>query len=312
MKSSLLSFGSALVAVGFTGIVTSTAAQAAISGVVAGTGYYQNAVVCIDQNGNGRCDAGEPAAVTNAAGAFALAVNGAVVAEIGATASLLDPTTGISQPVKQALRFRAPTAAPTVVSPISTEVQALMDANSGDFNAALTDLATRLGVGPSKVLEDTNQEADPILRSTLQLENSRLQNRIAEATAEAASGGDAVKALRNRLALDDIQTVVIIYAENRSFDNVYGAFPNANGLATPQAQAIKQVDRDATTILPVPPPAWGGMTASGQTPVVSQAQTTNVWPNAASTRMALAVRAGDAPDAQASLMCANARTRSDL
>jgi acid phosphatase len=280
MKTSLVPLGSALAAVCIASVFSSSAADAAINGVVAGTGYYLNALVCIDQNGNGRCDAGEPSTVSGASGAFVLPVNGAVVAEIGTTASLFDPVTGVAQPVKQALRFRAPASAPSVVSPISTEVQALMDANGGDFNGALTNLATRLSVSASKVLEDTNQEADPILRSTLQLENSRLANRIAEASAEAAGGGDATKALRNRLALDDIQTIVLIYAENRSFDNVYGAFPNANGLATPQAQAIKQVDRDGATVLPVLPPAWGGMTASGQTPVVSQAQTTNVWPNA--------------------------------
>ena len=30
--------------------------------------------------------------------------------------------------------------------------------------------------------------------------------------------------------LDKIETVVVIYAENRSFDNLYGYFPGANGL----------------------------------------------------------------------------------
>jgi phospholipase C len=30
---------------------------------------------------------------------------------------------------------------------------------------------------------------------------------------------------------DDVQTIVVIYAENRSFDNLYGSFPGADGLA---------------------------------------------------------------------------------
>ena len=30
--------------------------------------------------------------------------------------------------------------------------------------------------------------------------------------------------------LDSIETVVVLYAENRSFDNLYGRFPGANGL----------------------------------------------------------------------------------
>src|SRR5713226_8045076 len=30
--------------------------------------------------------------------------------------------------------------------------------------------------------------------------------------------------------LGDIDTIVVLYAENRSFDNLYGSFPGANGL----------------------------------------------------------------------------------
>jgi acid phosphatase len=256
----------------------SASANAATNGVVAGRGYYRNAVVCVDQNNNGRCDNGEPSTLTDASGAFVLPANGAIVAQISTTASLFDPSTGLTQPVQRPLTFRAP-AGTTVVTPISTELQAMVDANGGDFTGALASLAARLGVSTSQVLEDPNQESDPIVRVTLQIEDDRLQNRIAEATAEAAVTDNVVRALRNRLALEDIRTIVLIYGENRSFDNVYGAFPNANGIANAQMSAIKQVDRDGVTTLPVLPPAWGGMTASGQTPVVSQAQTTNVWPN---------------------------------
>ena len=35
-----------------------------------------------------------------------------------------------------------------------------------------------------------------------------------------------------------IDTVVVIYAENRSFDNLYGNFPGANGLANASSTAI--------------------------------------------------------------------------
>ena len=30
--------------------------------------------------------------------------------------------------------------------------------------------------------------------------------------------------------IEDITTIVVIYAENRSFDTLYGSFPSANGL----------------------------------------------------------------------------------
>jgi phospholipase C len=41
-----------------------------------------------------------------------------------------------------------------------------------------------------------------------------------------------------------IKNVVVIYAENRSFDNLYGNFPGANGLQNVTASNSTQVDRD--------------------------------------------------------------------
>jgi acid phosphatase len=73
--------------------------------------------------------------------------------------------------------------------------------------------------------------------------------------------------------LDRIQTVVVIYAENRSFDNLYGSFPGANGLAN--AGDPTQLDRDGTPLKELPP-VWGGLTAKGVTPVVTEAQTAHL------------------------------------
>lgn len=72
--------------------------------------------------------------------------------------------------------------------------------------------------------------------------------------------------------ITSIDTVVVIYAENRSFDNLYGAFPGANGLQNASPTSLKQVDRDGT-ILGELPPIWDGLTAKGITPPVTQAQT---------------------------------------
>ena len=71
-------------------------------------------------------------------------------------------------------------------------------------------------------------------------------------------------------SLDDIQTVVVIYAENRSFDNLYGNFPGANGLH--EAGDAAQVDRNGAK-LAVLPPIWGGLTARGVVPAITEAQT---------------------------------------
>ena len=74
------------------------------------------------------------------------------------------------------------------------------------------------------------------------------------------------------------RTIVVIYAENRAFDNLYGNFPGARGLSEvidadgrPLPAYRAQLDRDGS-VLPTLPPTWGGVTASGYSPVVTQAQ----------------------------------------
>ena len=78
-----------------------------------------------------------------------------------------------------------------------------------------------------------------------------------------------------------VSNVVVIFAENRSFDNLYGLFPGANGIPGVNASAtgtfIAQTDRNAAgTTLAKLPQTWGGVTAAGQSPVVTQAQSDNL------------------------------------
>ena len=107
------------------------------------------------------------------------------------------------------------------------------------------------------------------------------------ATAPGAAGTpSAAKPLAVTRALrSDIDTIVIIYAENRAFDNLYGNFPGARGLAEvvdrdgrPLSGYHPQLDRDGS-VLSVLPPTWGGVTAAGVTPVVTQQQSVGL-PNA--------------------------------
>jgi len=244
------------------------------SGVVTGS-YYRNAKVCIDANANGRCDAGETSTTTDADGAFKLGAQGAVVAEIGTSSKRFDPATGVESAVTQPLVFRAPAGANGVVSALSTELVALMEDNGGDLAAARAALAARLGVAEAQLLVDHNKITDAAIRTALQTEIDQSIERIAEAIAEAGSGGDVIKALRNRFALDKIKNVVVIYAENRGFDNLYGLYPGANGIPgvnPASSSAEPQKDFDGS-ILPALPPVWTGVTAAGQTTVVTQAQT---------------------------------------
>jgi acid phosphatase len=226
-------------------------------------------------NSNGRCDTGEASAYTDDNGAYTLPGQGALVAEIGTDARRFDPDTGKESPVAQAMVFRAPADAPTVLSAISTELQAIMDDNGGDFKAARAALAKRLGVAEDKLLNDHNKEADAAVKAALKGESEQALERIAEAVAEAGGKGDIGAALRNRLSLDRIKNIVVIYAENRGFDNLFGLFPGANGIQNALAAYVPQKDFDGST-LPVLPPTWGGMTAAGQPQTITQAQTMNL------------------------------------
>jgi acid phosphatase len=103
----------------------------------------------------------------------------------------------------------------------------------------------------------------------------------AEQIASNSTGGDATtQRLRSK-----IRTIVIIYAENRAFDNLYGNFPEARGLGDvvdgngrPLPAYHPQIDRDGS-VLAVLPPTWGGVTAAGINPVVTEAQSAGL-PNA--------------------------------
>lgn len=74
---------------------------------------------------------------------------------------------------------------------------------------------------------------------------------------------------------DKIDTIVVIYAENRSFDNLYGSFPGADGLANVNADQARQLDRNGQPLSELPP-AWGGLTAKGVTPAVTEAQSAHL------------------------------------
>jgi phospholipase C len=55
--------------------------------------------------------------------------------------------------------------------------------------------------------------------------------------------------------LADIETVVVIYAENRSFDNIFGTFPGARGLQDLKPDAYLQIDRAGKAFEVLPPVA---------------------------------------------------------
>src|SRR5437763_16916138 len=58
---------------------------------------------------------------------------------------------------------------------------------------------------------------------------------------------------RHDAALERIQNVVVIYAENHSFDNMYGMFPGADGIAQASSVTKTQVDHDGKPLPTLPP-----------------------------------------------------------
>jgi len=53
--------------------------------------------------------------------------------------------------------------------------------------------------------------------------------------------------------IEQIQTIVVIYAENRSFDHLYGLFPGADGIANATDLEKTQLDHDGTPLPHLPP-----------------------------------------------------------
>ncbi|MEQ7922123.1 acid phosphatase [Xanthomonas sp. WHRI 1810A] len=74
----------------------------------------------------------------------------------------------------------------------------------------------------------------------------------------ALSGAALDKALQ-----DNVKTIVVIYAENRSFNNLFGDFPGVEKpLSALKPSDFRQRDRDGT-VLQTLPPAWGGVLQVG-------------------------------------------------
>ena len=99
---------------------------------------------------------------------------------------------------------------------------------------------------------------------------------LAACSSEGGSGpGDTADPL-----LANIDTIVLIYAENHSFDSLFGNFPGAHDLSevideqgASTAEYVPQKDRDGTTVLPKLPKTWSGVAAAGNPKVVPEHMT---------------------------------------
>ena len=240
--------------------------------------YYENAQVCLESTTTPLTCADATSAVrTGKDGAFVLASSGNLLANIGTDAIRHDALGDAGTAVTAPMLMRAANGHNGFVSAISTELMAIMDENGGNFATASTKLAAKLGVSEASLVADFNN-ATATEGAILKAESGSIATGLALATAQTTPALQ-LASMKGALALSNIKTIVVIYGENRGFGNLYGLFPGANGVPgvnpTSTITYAPQKDYDGS-ILPVLPPTWGGMTAAGQTPVITQAQSANL------------------------------------
>ena len=189
----------------FSGKVAATAFQPTTTGNPKLTaGYYAGATVFIDTNGNGVKDAGEPSTTTDATGKFTLSApnnaTGQIVADIPTSAT--NTASGAAAPAHLILRASAAQIADQgktaiVISPLSSEVQRLVEANGSAYATEKTNVATRL-TGPAFNQGTATVSATDLLADASTLtgaeqyallyEDNALANRYTYATAKLDRG----------------------------------------------------------------------------------------------------------------------------
>lgn len=227
----------------------------AATGVVQGS-LYEGAKVCIansDGSPSSKC------ATTGADGSYRLSVTAgqSLVATIPAGAKEHDGASVTT--LATARTFHAP-AGTTNLSLQSDLAWQLMQ-NGASETDAWTSVGNQFQGLAEKDLKGRFAALDKAVQAAL---HTQTETYVGNQTAAAPD-------------LGKIQNVIVIYAENRSFDNLYGKFPGANGIPSSPAQ---QIDRDGS-VLAMLPPIWGGLsngatvdTAGGATKsTITEAQT---------------------------------------
>lgn len=230
-------------------VIADNPATAAASSTVASV--YQGAKVCFDINNNGVCDAGEPSTVSKSDGSFLLssAVAAPLVAEISTAAT----NNGNAITQRTVFRVSADQIAASIVvplmpaavavTPLSTEVVRMMEADGLSYQVEKAALAQRLGVPLSTVLSNPNKVTDPTQRSALLAEDVVLSGRWslaaamvdrqdvspaalalnANATGPAIAIKEAQQAAMNIEGIPRYDHIFIIMLENKATSSIAGS-----------------------------------------------------------------------------------------
>jgi hypothetical protein len=186
-------------------------------------GYYQNAVVCIDANNNGKCDSGETQATTDAKGAFTITASSAspLIADIGTSAT--NTATGVKVAARTVLRAGVDQVTEQgksiVISPLSSEVVRLMEANGSTYALEKQNLATRLSTTPDKILTDLNGVSDATVKSAMLMETNALGNRYEYAITKLDRGDLYPDALANPGGDPELAGLAVTTATNNAKDS---------------------------------------------------------------------------------------------
>lgn len=243
----------------------------AVSNVLSGAvidGYIEGATVCLDSNGNGACDTGEPSAKTSSDGKFKLEVGAAstaglnLVVDIPKTAKDSDDDGKTLEEAGKSGYTMATTAdQPSVITPLTTLVVGKVKTDAITVTAAKAQVLKDHGLP-----EDTNFHEDhikvpnPLVHSVARETASRLQK--AQAAYEAMPANERPKdklsdfadklkqsdaqlgALVKNTPLSKLPTIVNAVADGKlviyKMRNVKGELVNASALLfTPKASAPK-------------------------------------------------------------------------
>jgi hypothetical protein len=142
-----------------TGTVTSTAfTPGSHAEPTIAAGHYAGAKVCVDANDNGKCDATENPVTTDAAGYFSiiLPAPAALIADIGTSAA--NTANGKANPTRNVFRVAleqvTEQGSNVIISPLSTEVVRLSEANGTTYEVEKENLANRLAWGATQITLD--------------------------------------------------------------------------------------------------------------------------------------------------------------
>jgi HAMP domain-containing protein len=208
-------------------------------------GPISNARVCFDVNGNGGCDAGEPGGVTDAAGKVTILIptdsvgKYAVVAVVGTDA--VDADTG---PVNAPFTLLAPADKASVVSPLTTLVQHLVQTNGLTSAAAEQQIKGMTALSVSMFDDYTQMRASSadsanagllasVIALSVQKQYQALQGVIGKSD---AAGSPIVKADVERAVRDAVVTALPDVAVNVAQPAVQDACKTGPGSAPCLAQ----------------------------------------------------------------------------